>query len=148
MGDQLSQRGGWPPEVAADPPGVERHVEQTDDGHEEADRHHDRAHDHERGGPVQRPRREADHVTEPDAVRLLDELRKEIKTLEYQRIQEPTTVSIGVCVANADSILTNREMKVKANEAEQFAKENKKDCVVSYKPGLYRPDDRYVAARD
>jgi diguanylate cyclase (GGDEF)-like protein len=80
------------------------------------------------------------------AVAFLDELRRNQAALEYPDIPERTTVSIGLCVADADCPLTDRELREKANVAEAFAKQAGRNCIAAYRDGPFDPEDLYIAA--
>jgi diguanylate cyclase (GGDEF)-like protein len=80
------------------------------------------------------------------AVYFLDELRRKLAVLEYPDVQEKTTVSIGLCVADPDCSLTDRELREKANAAEAFAKRSGRNCIATYRNNQLLPEDLYVAA--
>jgi diguanylate cyclase (GGDEF)-like protein len=80
------------------------------------------------------------------AVTFLDELRRKQAELEYPEVQERTTVSIGLCVADPDCPLTDRELREKANQAEGFAKKAGRNCVATYRGKHFEADELYVAA--
>ena len=61
--------------------------------------------------------------------------------VEYLGIEEKPTVSIGVCYADQDCFLTDREILERANRAEKFAKRTKKGGIAGYKGALYREED-------
>ena len=56
------------------------------------------------------------------AITFLDELRHKQAALDYPDVEERTTISVGLCVADPDCPLTDRELREKANAAEAFAK--------------------------
>ena len=66
------------------------------------------------------------------SVSFLDELRVKLAGLSYPDITEKTTVSIGLCIADAVCPLTDRELLDRANRAKQFAKQNGKNCIATY----------------
>ena len=66
------------------------------------------------------------------SIRFLDELRIKLASLTFPDIAERTTVSIGLCVADADCPLTDRELLDRANRAKQFAKQSGKNCIATY----------------
>jgi diguanylate cyclase (GGDEF)-like protein len=80
------------------------------------------------------------------AVLFLDELRRKLGELEYPDVPERTTVSVGVCVADADCPLTDRELRDRANRAEAFAKQAGRNCIATYRGGQLAEDELYVAA--
>jgi diguanylate cyclase (GGDEF)-like protein len=80
------------------------------------------------------------------AVTFLDELRRKQGELEYPEVQERTTVSVGVCVADPDCPLTDRELRERANLAEGFAKRSGRNCIATYRGPQLVAEDLYVAA--
>ena len=84
------------------------------------------------------------NMSDDEAVTCLFGVQQSLSTLHYQGIDEAPTVSIGLCVAEPECFLTNSEIESKANLAKQFAKDSGKNCVASYRGGLYRDEDRYV----
>lgn len=68
----------------------------------------------------------------PLSIRFVDELRVKLANLSYPDIGEKTTVSIGLCIADANCSLTDRELLDRANRAKQFAKQSGKDCIATY----------------
>lgn len=71
-------------------------------------------------------------LSKPLALAFLDELRVKLADLNYLEIDGPTTVSIGVCIAEPDCPLTDRELRDRANQAKKFAKEHGKNCLATY----------------
>ncbi|MDZ4796957.1 MAG: GGDEF domain-containing protein [Bryobacteraceae bacterium] len=67
------------------------------------------------------------------AIAFVDELRRNLADLEYPDIKAKTTVSIGMCVVESDCPLTDRELRDRANQAKQFAKEQGRNCIATYK---------------
>jgi diguanylate cyclase (GGDEF)-like protein len=80
------------------------------------------------------------------AVTFLDELRLKAARLEYPGVPERTTVSVGLCVADADCPLTDRELREKANLAEGFAKKSGRNCIATYWGNDFAEEGLYVAA--
>jgi diguanylate cyclase (GGDEF)-like protein len=62
----------------------------------------------------------------------LDELRCKLARLEYQGIEDRTTVSIGVCIAEPDCPLTDRELRDRANLAKKEAKSKGRNRIAYY----------------
>jgi diguanylate cyclase (GGDEF)-like protein len=75
------------------------------------------------------------------ALPFLDELRRKLGELEYPEVPERTTVSIGLCVADPDCPLTDRELREKANLAENFAKRAGRNCIATYRGSEFEPDE-------
>ena len=75
------------------------------------------------------------------AVHLLNNLREEVRTLRYPQVGDTLTVSIGLCVLEVDSFLTDREAQHRANQAKNYAKQAGRDCIASFVGPLYRDDD-------
>jgi GGDEF domain-containing protein len=63
------------------------------------------------------------------AIEFLDELRCKLAALRYLPIEESTTVSVGLCIAEPDCPLTDRELRDLANKAKKHAKDNGKNCI-------------------
>ncbi|MCI0455485.1 MAG: GGDEF domain-containing protein [Gemmataceae bacterium] len=66
------------------------------------------------------------------SVAFLDELRCKLADLEYPDIKGRTTVSIGLCIVEPDCPLTDRELRDRASQAKQFAKDRGRNCVATY----------------
>lgn len=79
------------------------------------------------------------------AIAFMDELRGKIADLKYPEIAAATTVSIGVCVAEADCPLTDRELRERANQAKNFAKVRGKNCIATYQGPWLTPDELRIA---
>jgi diguanylate cyclase (GGDEF)-like protein len=62
----------------------------------------------------------------------VEELRAVIAQLTYPKVKERLTVSIGVCSADPDCHLINREMQERANRAKEHAKKNGKNRIAHY----------------
>lgn|SRR5262245_3196064 len=67
------------------------------------------------------------------SISFLDELRCQLADLSYPDIGEKTTVSIGLCIVDPDCPLTDRELLDRANRAKQFAKQNGKNRIATYR---------------
>ena len=80
------------------------------------------------------------------AVTFLDELRRKQGELEYPEVQERTTVSIGLCVADPDCPLTDRELRERANLAEGFAKKSGRNCIATFGGSQLVAEELYIAA--
>jgi GGDEF domain-containing protein len=83
-------------------------------------------------------------VSREFAIFFFDDLRKKIAALSYWDVPEKTTVSIGLCVADANCSFTDRELLERANLAKKCAKENKKNCIATFKNERLNPDDLEV----
>jgi GGDEF domain-containing protein len=79
------------------------------------------------------------------AIAFLDELRQKLAGLDYAEIPEKTTVSIGVCVAEPDCPLTDRELRDRANLAEKRAKKNGKNCIATFCGPRFIEEELHVA---
>ncbi len=78
------------------------------------------------------------------AIAFLDELRRKIAGLKYPDIDRAATVSIGVCIAEPDCPLTDRELRDRANQAKKFAKDHGKNCIAAYETARLVPDELRV----
>jgi diguanylate cyclase (GGDEF)-like protein len=66
------------------------------------------------------------------ALAFLDELRRKLAAARYADIDGASTVSIGVCLAEPDCPLTDRELLDRANLAKKFAKDQGKNCTATF----------------
>lgn len=66
------------------------------------------------------------------ALAFLGELRRKLAAVQYPDISGAPTVSFGVCCAEADCPLTDRELRDRANRAKKFAKDHGKNCIATY----------------
>jgi diguanylate cyclase (GGDEF)-like protein len=79
------------------------------------------------------------------AIAFLDELRCKLAAVQYPDIDGAPTVSIGVCLAEPDCPLTDRELRDRANRAKKFAKDQGKNCIATCEgPRLVRDELRVV----
>lgn len=83
-------------------------------------------------------------LSKPLAIAFLDELRVKLAGLKYPDIDGSTTVSIGVCIAEPDCPLTDRELRDRANQAKKFAKEQGKNCLATYEGPRLVPEELRV----
>lgn len=74
-------------------------------------------------------------------LKFLGAFQESLSKVDYGEITESPAVSIGMCHADADCILTDREMLERANWAENYAKRNGGNCVAGYCGFLYREED-------
>lgn len=81
------------------------------------------------------------------SISFLQELRCKLAELSYPAIPEKTTVSIGLCVVDPDCPFTDRELLERANRAKQFAKQNGKDCIATYRGPRYIAQELAVIPR-
>ena len=86
-------------------------------------------------------------ISKPLAVAFFDELRFKLGELVYTDIPDRTTVSIGICMVDTDSPLTDREMLARANHAKNFAKESGKNRIATFRsPRLMMNDIEIVGS--
>jgi diguanylate cyclase (GGDEF)-like protein len=89
-------------------------------------------------------------LSETLALHFLDDLRQRVSELTFPNVNRQLTISIGVCSADPDCHLTDRELQEKANRAKQYAKDGDKDGapgrnrIATYRGNLFRDVDRYV----
>jgi len=76
----------------------------------------------------------------------LDELRRKLAELSYPDIPDRTTVSIGLCVVDADCPLTDLELLDRASRAKKFAKENGKNRIATFKSTRFLDEELEVAS--
>jgi diguanylate cyclase (GGDEF)-like protein len=78
------------------------------------------------------------------AIAFLDELRHKLAAAKYPEIEGAATVSIGICLADPDCPLTDRELRDRANQAQMFAKARGKNCIAAYDGPRLVPDELRV----
>jgi hypothetical protein len=61
-------------------------------------------------------------------------------------LNDRITISTGFCVVDGDCHLTNREIRMKANDAAVFAKNSGKNCVATFKGTSFRTEDLFVSS--
>ena len=76
----------------------------------------------------------------PDARRLLHRFQAALRDLGLPGIEQPLTVSAGICPVGPDCILTDREVLERANRAKNHAKAQGKDRLAWYCGELYRDE--------
>jgi diguanylate cyclase (GGDEF)-like protein len=81
------------------------------------------------------------NVSEEVAVQILDELRFSLENKAYPEVNVLTTVSVGVCCADADCYLTDNEFRIRADWAKEVAKEKGRNSIAGYKGIEYRKAD-------
>jgi len=85
-------------------------------------------------------------LSRPMAIAFLEELRSKLAKLQYPEILTRTTVSIGLCVVEADCSLTDRELRDRASQAKQFAKEHGKNCIATFRGPRFTADELTVVS--
>ncbi|AUX42689.1 hypothetical protein SOCE26_041220 [Sorangium cellulosum] len=85
-------------------------------------------------------------VTLPNATRawavdFLRGLQGRLARRRYRRIERSPTISVGLCVADVDCFLTDREIQARANLAKNHAKETEKGRIATFHGELFRPED-------
>jgi len=92
------------------------------------------------------------NLSRGDAASLFASLRSRLQSVDYPLISdtEPKpTVSVGICELNAESVLTEFEGEERAAYAKQYAKENGKNCIASYRVDSdYTNNDLEILRRD
>jgi diguanylate cyclase (GGDEF)-like protein len=81
------------------------------------------------------------NTTRSLATTLLREFQSQLRQSTYHNITGHPKVSIGLCVAQPDSHLTDREILHKAEQAKNFVKKSEKGRIGGYKTDLFRPED-------
>lgn len=75
------------------------------------------------------------------AKQIVESLQARLAALSYRGVDEHPTISVGLCVLDDDSILTDREAQEAANRAKAFAKVHRKGAIASFGGPLYRDQD-------
>ncbi len=78
------------------------------------------------------------------AIAFFEELRRKLAAENYPEIEGAPTVSIGICLAEPDCPLTDRELLERANQAKKFAKDNGKNCIATFEGPLLVPGELRV----
>ncbi len=71
------------------------------------------------------------------ALAFVNGLRKRVAALRFLGTGKTITVSVGICVADRDCFLTDRELLKKAQQAKDFAKKEGRDRVAGYTGKLF-----------
>ncbi len=77
-------------------------------------------------------------------VAFFDELRRKIAASKYPEIEGTPTISIGICLAEPDCPLTDRELRDRANQAKKFAKDHGKNRIATYEGPRLLPNELRV----
>ncbi len=78
------------------------------------------------------------NMSKDDAASLFSTFQLKLRKLNYTGIgdgESKPTVSVGICELNAASILTEFEIEERAARAKQYAKQQGKNCIASFKSG-------------
>jgi diguanylate cyclase (GGDEF)-like protein len=78
------------------------------------------------------------------SIAFLDELRLRLAQLSYPEIGDKTTVSIGLCVVDGACPLTDRELRDRASRAKQFAKDQGRDRIATYRGQRFTDEELQV----
>jgi hypothetical protein len=81
------------------------------------------------------------NADEDTAIRLCHELQDRLGNKAFNGVDVRIGVSIGICVVDAECMLTDREILGRANLAKNHAKTQKKGSVASYVSPSFRPGD-------
>lgn len=84
------------------------------------------------------------NVTDTEAHDSMNRLREKLAGLTYEGTQRRTTVSIGLVIVRPDCHLTGSEIEAAAAAAKQFAKQQGRDLVATFRPGSFLSHDLYV----
>lgn len=83
-------------------------------------------------------------LSRPLSITFVDELRCKLADLKYPDIEGKTTVSIGLCIVEADCPLTDRELRDRAGQAKMFAKDRGRNCIATYDGPRFIPQELRV----
>lgn len=64
-------------------------------------------------------------------------LQARLAASTYRGVRRAPTISIGLCVVDADCFLTDREVLARANEAKNYAKANQKGRIATFEGPLF-----------
>lgn len=79
-----------------------------------------------------------------EAVAEVQDIAASVARMVIPKLDEPLTISAGVCHVSPDCVLTDREVLERANQAERRAKASGKNRVTSYGSERYREEDIVV----
>jgi len=85
------------------------------------------------------------NISSDSILPFLRSLHEKLRSLAVAGIDEPITVSIGLCTIAADAILTDAEVQRKANKAKEFAKKSGKNCIAMSKSPFFLEKDLHIA---
>ena len=85
------------------------------------------------------------NVDERMGLSLLEDIRLRLQGLIYRNIPERTSVSIGMCVLGPDCFLTEREAEERANRAKNYAKQQGRNRIATYRGSIFREEDLCVS---
>jgi len=85
------------------------------------------------------------NISSDSILPFLRSLQEKLRSLAVAGIDEPITVSIGLCTIAADAILTDAEVQRKANKAKEFAKKSGKNCIAMSKSPFFLEKDLHIA---
>jgi diguanylate cyclase (GGDEF)-like protein len=85
-----------------------------------------------------------------DAIEFMNRLRLKLPNLPpFVGVPAKARISIGICHFHPDCLLTDAEVRQKANDAKKYAKEKGgKDCIVTYRGERYTEDELSVEKPD
>jgi len=84
------------------------------------------------------------NATLESAATLLTAFQDRLTRTAYTNVKERITVSVGLCVADADCFLTNPELLERATKAKNFAKDKGKNCLATFKEQSFEDGGIYL----
>ena len=78
------------------------------------------------------------NMSRDHAIRFLSEFQCKLKAVDYFQVAKKPKVSIGVCEIGPDSVLTDREVREKADKAHVFAKQAGRDRIAMFTDHTYQ----------
>jgi PleD family two-component response regulator len=83
------------------------------------------------------------NASRTEATTVHNTIRTGVARLQYPGIAKATTVAVGFCEVEPDSVWTGQEILARANAAKAFANSSGKDRVATYREGS---DALYIVA--
>ena len=77
------------------------------------------------------------NMSRDHTIPFLSEFQSKLKAVNYFQIDKNPTVSIGVCEIGPDGILTDSEVREKADEAHEFAKQAGRNLIATFTDDTY-----------
>jgi len=88
------------------------------------------------------------NMSSSQAIDFLKSFQKKLRELAYFAIEERAEISVGIFEVSENSIQTDREVEERAAFAKNFAKNNGKNCIATFKDQDYEDSAVYVVQNE
>lgn len=88
------------------------------------------------------------NMSSSQAIDFMKSFQTKLRELAYFAIDEHTEVSVGIFEVSENSIQTDREVEERAAFAKNFAKNNGKDCIATFKDQGYEDNTVYAVRNE